>query len=101
MLLSFSGDVVIQTIGGVIGAGLATWGVVATARRSGRTEKTAGEVKAQMLPNGGQSMRDQVDLANRRLTVHDERLERIDRTLNEVAGIVRAIHARQFGEDES
>ena len=94
-LLAFSEDVVVQSLATIVVALIGAW---AGARRSTRrAEAAAGEVQAQLTPNGGSSFRDLVD---RRLTSHDERLDRMEvaanrrgHQLDEIAAVVHAINA--------
>lgn len=99
-MFAISGDVVVQTIGVVVVALIGSAGALAAAWWSRRSDR-------QMQPNGGSSLRDAVDLANRRLTTHDERLERMelagvhrDAQLDRIVATVQAIHERQTGDDE-
>lgn len=94
-MLSITGDVVIQSAATVVVAGVGAWGLVATARRSKRTEETAANVQQQLVPNGGASLRDAIDRLDARTTEHDRRFGRIENTLDGVASTLERIERRQ------
>lgn len=93
-MLALSGDVVIQTLGGVAVAGVTAWGAVAAARRSKRAQDGTAQVQAQLQPNGGLSLRDAVDRLETRTTEHDRRFGRIEAALDENTAILRRLEDR-------
>ena len=97
-MLAITGDVVIQSTAGVAVAGIGAWALVAQARRSKRTEEQTTEVKAQLLPNGGASLRDAIDRLDARSTEHDRRFGRIEHTLDGVATTLHRMEQRQTGD---
>ena len=56
--------------------------------------------RKELKPNGGSSMRDAIDRLDRRATVHDEQLSRIDGTVTTIADALGRIERRQTGHDE-
>lgn len=97
-MFAISGDVVISSLATIIVAGIGAWALVVQARRSKRTEALTSDVKAQVLPNGGSSLRDAIDRLDRRATGHDERFGRLEHALDGVATTLHRIEGRQTGD---
>lgn len=103
--LALTGDVVLTTIGVVGAAAIAAVAAVITSLINTRRAKAiAADTKAiatEMQPNGGATVRDAIDLINRRLLTHDERFAAIDRKQDRAVEALERIERRQRGEEDT